>query len=83
MANLEIHEHDELPVDVQPVANKPDVTKVQWAALIAVAVQFARAFGIWDASPEQEQALQDASLLLGGLVLGDAGLRIGRNLANR
>jgi len=70
-------------VDPPVEPQRPNVTPIQYAAIIAVVIQFTRAFGIWDASAEQVDALTAASALLGALVFGDAGLRGLRNLGNR
>ena len=72
-----------LEVEPEAAPIRPDVTPIQWGAIIAVLVQTARAFGVWDASPEQEDALNAASALVGALVFGDAGLRGLRNLSPR
>lgn len=75
---------DELPMtDVVVEPKRPDVTPIGYAAIVGVVIQFARAFGIWDASEEQADALLAACALLGTLAIGDTVLRGFRNLARR
>lgn len=70
--------------------NRPEVTTAQRLALLAggipIAATLLRVFGVYDLNPEQLGALNDAvqygSLLAGALILGDAGLRVGRNVAD-
>jgi len=67
---------------------RPDITPPQIVAMavagIPIAAQLLRAFGIYDLSVEGEQALSNAvtwaGVLAGSLIIGDAGLRTGRNL---
>lgn len=61
---------------------RPDLTPAQITALIAAAAQFLRAFGIYDISPEQQDALNVASGLLLAVVIGDVGIRAARNSAD-
>ena len=67
---------------VEPPA-RPDVTPIQWTVLIGVVIQLTRAFGIWDPSQDQEEALNVATGAVVGLGFGDAVLRGFRNLAAR
>jgi hypothetical protein len=69
---------------------RPDLTPAQSVGIllagIPVLANLLRAFGLFDASPEQEQALGDA-MSWGGVVAGllfasDAGLRAARNAAD-
>lgn len=68
--------------DVEPPA-RPDITPVGYTVIVGAVVQFARAFGIWDASAEQEEALNSACYMLVALGLGDVALRAARNIASR
>jgi len=61
---------------------RPDITPAQTTAIIAAVAQFLRAFGIYDVSPEQQDALNVACGLLLAVVLGDVGIRAARNSAD-
>lgn len=61
---------------------RPDITPAQTTAIIAAGAQFLRAFGIYDVTPEQQDALNVASGLLLAVVLGDVGIRAARNSAD-
>jgi hypothetical protein len=62
---------------------KPDVTPTMYVVVIGAITQFSRAFGIWDASPEQVDALNVACGMLVTIGLGDVLLRGFRNLSQR
>jgi hypothetical protein len=61
---------------------RPDITPAQVTAIVAAAAQFLRAFGIYDITPEQQEALNVASGLLLAVVIGDVGIRAARNSAD-
>jgi len=69
---------------------RPDLTPAQLIGVLVAGVpvvaNLLRAFGLFDATPEQEQALQDAlswgAVLAGLLFVSDAGLRAARNAAD-
>lgn len=83
MANLEVHEHDELPVDVVPAGKRPDITPAQLVGMVPLLAEFFHAFGVFTLSQPQQDSLE--KLLIGGIALfgADAVIRFGRNLANR
>lgn len=58
----------------------PDITPAQLIALPVVAANLLRAFGVYDTSPEQEEALTDTMQWLAVLIGADAAIRIGRNV---
>jgi hypothetical protein len=66
----------------------PDITPPQLVALVIAGIpiiaQLLHAFGLYDVSPEAQQALSNAltwaGVLAGSLIGGDALLRTGRNL---
>lgn len=66
----------------------PDITPPQIVGLLVggvpILAEFLRAFGVYDISLEQQQALSNAvtwaTVIGGALISGDALLRIGRNL---
>jgi hypothetical protein len=68
---------------------RPDITPAQVMGVIIggvpVAAALLRAFGVYDASPQQEQALMDAvpwaAAIAGLLFASDAGVRAARNAA--
>ena len=68
--------------------NMPDVTPPQIIAMIVAGIpilaELLRAFGVYDLSVEQQDALSNAvtwaGVLAGALIGGDALLRVGRNL---
>lgn len=62
---------------------RPDITPAQLVAGVPVLATLLQAFGIFDLSPEQRQALSDAITYSIGLVGADAIIRFGRNLAAR
>jgi hypothetical protein len=69
---------------------RPDLTPAQLVGValagVPVVATLLRAFGVYDVSPEQQQALQDTVTwggVLGGLLFAsDAGLRAARNHAD-
>lgn len=61
---------------------RPDITPAQLTAIVAALTQCLRAFGIFDVTPEQQDALNVASGLLLAVVLGDVGIRAARNSAD-
>jgi hypothetical protein len=70
--------------------NRPDLTPAQVVGVLAAGIpilaNLLHAFGVYDVSPEQQQALQDAvtwgGVLAGVLFAADAGLRASRNAAD-
>ena len=66
-----------------PVLKSPDVTPVQLVAIVPVLAALLRAFGVYDLSPEQQNALNDAVTFAIGLVGADAVIRFGRALSRR
>lgn len=65
------------------IAMRPDVTKVQIIALVQAVIGCLAAFGM-DLTQEQRDALLEVVKQLGtALILGDAALRIGRNMSDR
>lgn len=68
---------------------RPDVTPAQAIGLLVsgvpVVANLARAFGVFDVSPAEEDALKQAltwgSVIAGALFVSDAGLRAARNAA--
>jgi hypothetical protein len=69
---------------------RPDLTPAQAIGVavggVPVVASLLRAFGVYDAGPEQQQALQDAlswGVAAAGLLFAsDAGLRAARNIAD-
>ena len=69
---------------------RPDITPAQVVGVIIggvpVAAALLRAFGVYDASPDQEKALMDAvpwaAAIAGLLFASDAGVRAARNAAD-
>ena len=69
---------------------RPDITPAQVVGVLVAGVpvvaNLLRAFGVYDAGPEQQQALQDAmtwgSVVAGLLFASDAGVRAARNAAD-
>lgn len=60
---------------------RPDITPAQLIGLVPVIAALLRAFGVFDMTPEQTQALTDAVTAGIALIGFDAILRVGRNLA--
>jgi hypothetical protein len=61
---------------------RPDITPAQIVSGVPVLATLLASFGVWDPTPEQQDALQAAVGWAAALVLGDAGLRVGRSLAS-
>ncbi len=69
---------------------RPDITPAQLVGLLVAGVPIVanllRAFGLYDLTAEQQQALQDTltwgAVLAGALFVSDAGLRSARNIAS-
>ena len=61
--------------------NRPDITPAQLMSVIPVVCGLLAAFGIWTPTDDQSDALNAAMAWAAALVLGDAGLRVGRGFA--
>ena|SRR5829696_2732104 len=61
---------------------RPDITPAMLVAIIGALVQLLRAFGVYDVTPEQQEALNVATGLLATIVLGDTVNRVARNHAD-
>jgi hypothetical protein len=72
----------ELPPESAP-PQRPNITPAQLVAAVPVVASLLSAFGVYDLSPEQQDALSDAVTYSIALVGGDAIIRFGRNLARR
>jgi len=71
-------------VEPEPLAVKrPDITPAQIIGLVPVVASLLKAFGVYDLSPEQQQALQDAVTAGLALIGADAVIRVGRSLSAR
>jgi len=66
-------------VGVSP--KRPDITRAQIIAGIPILASLLRAFGVYDLSKEEQDALSDATTWAMALIAGDAVIRFGRNLA--
>jgi len=62
---------------------RPDITPAQLVSLVPLLASLLHAFGLYDLSQEQQDALGDAVEWAMALVGGDAIIRFGRNLAER
>ena len=62
--------------------NRPDITPAQIVSGIPVICSLLAAFGVWTPTNDEKDALTAATAWAAALVLGDAGLRAGRNLAS-
>jgi hypothetical protein len=60
---------------------RPDITPAQIVAGIPIIASLLRAFGVYDLSKEEQDALSDATTWAMALVGADALIRVGRNLA--
>lgn len=68
---------------ITPALKTPDITPAQIVGLVPVIASLLRAFGVFDLSPDQEDALNQA--VTAGLALfgADAVIRVGRALRSR
>ena len=62
---------------------RPDITPAQIVAGIPIIASLLRAFGVYDLSKEEQDALSDATTRAMALVGADALIRVGRNLTTR
>jgi hypothetical protein len=60
---------------------RPDITPAQILSGIPVICALLASFGLWDPTPEQQNALEVAVGWAAALVLGDAGLRAARGFS--
>jgi hypothetical protein len=62
---------------------RPDITPAQLVAGIPILATLLRAFGVYDLTIEQQNALEDTVTWAIALLGADAIIRFGRNLAER
>jgi hypothetical protein len=62
--------------------NRPDITPAQIVSAVPILCSLLAAFGVWTPTPDQKDALEATVGWAAALVLGDAGLRVGRGLAS-
>jgi len=62
---------------------RPDLTPAQMIAGIPIIASLLRAFGVYDLSREEQDALSDATTWAMALLGADAAIRFGRNLTGR
>lgn len=62
--------------------DRPDITPAQIVSGIPILSSLLAAFGVWNPTPEQQDALVATVGWAAALVLGDAGLRVGRGIAS-
>ena len=60
---------------------RPDITPAQIIAGVPILASLLRAFGVYDLSKEEQDALSNATTWAMALIAGDAVIRFGRNLA--
>jgi hypothetical protein len=69
--------------DVADGPARPNVTTAQYIALVPVIATLLHAFGVFELSGAQQEALSEALKALVAIVGADAALRIGRNLSSK
>lgn len=60
--------------------NRPDITPAQIAGLVPVTADLLHAFGVYTMTEAQRTSLTRAVIVGGALIIGDAIVRVGRNV---